>query len=65
MAAAVHFQLPVSFRMVRQVVEQGQCISENSTVHRAVSHVHPFCTKMLLSAIREGRSVRLPVPYTP
>ena len=43
-AAAVHFQLPVSLWMVRQVVEQGQCSREKSIVHTAVSHVHPLAT---------------------
>ena len=42
---AVHFQLCVSLRMVRQVVEQGQCISEKSIVHTAVSQVQPWSTR--------------------
>ena len=41
-AAAVHFQLPVSFFTVRSEVEQGQCISENKIVHTAVTQVQPF-----------------------
>ena len=41
-AAAVHFQLCDSLRMVRHVVEHGQCISENSIVHTAVTHVQPL-----------------------
>lgn len=42
---AVHFQLCVSFRMVRQVVEQGQCIREKSMVLTAVTQVQPLDTK--------------------
>ncbi len=42
---AVHFMLCVSFLMVRQVVEQGQCIKENSMVLTAVIQVQPFATK--------------------
>ena len=38
----VHFQLPVSFQMVQQVVEQGQWNRENTMTHSAVTQVHPF-----------------------
>ena len=33
-AAAVHLRLPVSFFMVRQVVEQGQWNREKTAMHR-------------------------------
>ena len=32
----VHFKLPVSFLIVRQVVPHGKCIKENSITHIAV-----------------------------
>ena len=44
----VHLTLCVSLRIVRQVVPHGQCISENSIVHSAVSQVHPFSTNSVL-----------------
>ena len=47
---AVHFKLPVSFLMVRSVVEQGQCIREKSIVLMAVIQVQPLLTKALSSA---------------
>ena len=40
-ARAVHFQLPVSFLMVKQVVPQGKCIREKIMTHRAVTQVQP------------------------
>ena len=39
MESRVHLALFVSLPMVRQVVEQGQCIREKSMVHTAVSPV--------------------------
>lgn len=44
-ARAVHFRLPVSFFMVKSVVEHGQCISEKTIKQSAVTAVHPFCVK--------------------
>ncbi len=38
---SVHFQLPVSLRMVSSVVEQGQWFIEKIMVFKAVSHVQP------------------------
>ncbi len=49
MDRAVHFQLPDSFLMVRQLVEQGQCIRENSIIQAAVSQVQPLDTNRSLS----------------
>ena len=46
-AAAVHRMLPVSFFMVRQVVEQGQCIRENRIMETAVAHVQPWEVRRL------------------
>lgn len=43
-ASAVHFQLFVSFFMVSNVVEQGQCIRENNMVLTAVIQVQPWLT---------------------
>ena len=36
-----HLKLWLSFFMVISVVEQGQCIRENTTAHIAVTDVHP------------------------
>ena len=58
---AVHFKLFVSFPMVIQVVEHGQCIKENSIVHIAVSQVQPLLTNSVCSCVRSLISVRLPV----
>lgn len=44
-ATAAHFQLPVSFRMVKSVVEHGQWKMENNNVHSAVVPVQPFARK--------------------
>lgn len=41
-AAAVHLRLPVSFFIVRSVVEHGQWQSEKSIMLTAVVHVQPF-----------------------
>ena len=43
-AAIVHFILPLSFFIVRQAVEQGQCIKLKSMVDKAVIKVHPLAT---------------------
>lgn len=44
--ANVHFQLPVSFFIVRRVVLQGKCKSVNSITLTAVSIVQPFCSRI-------------------
>ena len=46
----VHFRLPVSFLIVRQVVAQGQCIRENKIVLTAVIQVQPFAVKAAAAA---------------
>ena len=57
----VHFTLCVSFFIVKQVVLQGQCISENNITHTAVHHVHPFVTSKFLSSTKLSRFSRVPV----
>lgn len=59
-ARAVHFKLPVSFLMVRSVVEQGQCIREKSIVLMAVIQVQPLLTKSSLICERLSSSRMLP-----
>ena len=56
----VHFQLPVSFLMVIRVVEQGQCISENSIMLIAVIQVQPWSTKRARMASKSDSSRILP-----
>ena len=57
--ATVHFTLWVSFFIVRQVVEQGQCIRENSMVLTAVIQVQPWLTRRSLSTDRSLISLSL------
>lgn len=56
----IHLRLPVSFFMVKSVVEQGQCIRQNSTTHTAVTQVHPFWVSSAESEANESYSNRLP-----
>lgn len=58
--AIVHFTLWVSCFMVRQVVEHGQCIRENSMVLTAVIQVQPWLTNKSLSTDKSLISSRLP-----
>ena len=51
-ASPVHFQLPVSFLMVSGVVEQGQCMSENSMTLMAVTQVQPLATNSCFISAR-------------
>lgn len=60
-AKNVHFQLPVSFFIVRHVVEHGQCINENIIVHNAVTYVQPFSTNMFFSSTTFDISTISPV----
>ena len=60
-ATAVHFQLPVSFFMVRQVVEQGQWNRQKTIMHSAVFQVHPWAVRRLSSAEESLISTRWPV----
>lgn len=59
-AAKVHFQLFVSFFIVIQVVEQGQCIRENKSKFTAVIQVHPFWIKICFMKIVSVISVNTP-----
>lgn len=59
-AAAVHFKLPVSLRMVSRVVEQGQCIREKTAVQRAVVQVQPFALRTSFRAAKFSYPSRLP-----
>jgi len=58
---SVHLVLPVSLRMVRHVVLHGQCISENSMVHAAVSQVQPFSTNSARSSAKLSSSISAPL----
>ena len=60
-AAAVHFRLPVSFLMVRQVVEQGQWKRQKIIMHRAVFQVQPWDTRRFRRAEESLISTRYPV----
>lgn len=57
---SVHFRLCVSFFIVRQVVEHGQCSSENSMTLIAVTHVQPLSTSSCFSTLRSDTSSMLP-----
>lgn len=56
----VHFILWVSFRMVRQVVEQGQCIKEKRRVLTAVTQVQPLFTRSSFNTDRSSISKSFP-----
>ena len=58
---AVHLKLLHSFFIVRQVVEQGQCIRQNIEVQRAVSQVQPLLTNRVFSSAKFSYSTRLPL----
>ena len=59
-AAKVHFMLPVSFFMVKSVVEQGQWKREKRIVFMAVRVVQPFAKKSSFISTRERLSVTVP-----
>ena len=59
-ATKVHFKLPVSLRIVRQVVAQGQCISEKSIIFIAVIIVQPLFISRVFIIFKSFISVRLP-----
>lgn len=56
----VHFSLPLSFLIVRQVVEHGQCIKENNITHIAVSDVQPLDTKISFKVDKLSYPIKLP-----
>ena len=57
---AVHFQEPVSFFMVKRVVEQGQWNRQNRTMETAVCQVHPLAARSSLKTTESLISVRTP-----
>jgi len=57
---AVHFMLCVSFLIVRNVVEHGQCINENNIVLIAVIQVHPLLTNNSFNSVKLSNSIILP-----
>ena len=57
----VHLIEEVSFLTVKQVVEQGQCISENNITDTAVTQVQPLLTKTSLKVLKLLISTKLPV----
>lgn len=58
--AIVHLRLWVSFFIVKVVVAQGQCISENIITHMAVSQVHPLAISRFFSSVKLLNSNMLP-----
>ena len=56
----VHFKLPVSLWIVRQVVEHGQWNNENKIKHNAVFAVQPFAIKSAAKSERELVSTNVP-----
>ena len=56
----VHFRLPVSLRIVRQVVAHGQWTNVKSITLTAVVHVHPFCTRSCFKILISLISAKLP-----
>ena len=60
-ASAVHFMLPVSLRIVKQVVEHGQWNSENTAMQMAVFMVQPWAVKRANRAFWSAMSVSAPV----
>lgn len=61
MDTAVHFKLPVSFFMVRQVVEQGQWNREKTAMQTAVLTVHPLADSRLKMAVLSSMGARTPL----
>ena len=59
-ARIVHFQLLVSFLIVRQVVEQGQWNREKRIIHTAVSQVHPLSINKAFNSVKLFISIKLP-----
>lgn len=57
----VHFHDFVSFFIVKQVVEHGQCIKENSITDMAVIKVQPLSTNNVFNSVKLEKSVRVPV----
>ena len=58
---AVHLELLHSFFIVKQVVEQGQCIRQNNEVQRAVNQVQPLLTNRVFNSVKFSYSAKLPL----
>ena len=56
----VHFQLLVSFFIVKQVVEQGKWHSVKMITHMAVVIVQPLLTKIIFKVYKFSYSIILP-----
>ena len=61
-ANPTHFQLPVSFFIVSNVVVHGKCNKVNIITFIAVSNVHPFCIKICSMLNVFSKSTKLPLP---
>lgn len=61
----VHLILPVSFLIVKQVVEQGKCISEKIMKHIAVINVQPLSTNNVFRSNKLLNSIKFPVAIYP
>ena len=61
MDKAVHLILPVSFLIVKTVVEQGQWKRYRITILIAVKMLHPFETNISLIAESDESSLKLPL----
>ena len=59
---AIHFQLPVSFFIVNNVVVQGKCKSVNIITLIAVRSVQPFSTKICPIVLVFSISTSVPLP---
>ena len=57
----VHFKLPVSFFIVRHVVEQGKWHNEKTKTHIAVVMVQPLATNICLKLSKLENSTIFPV----
>ena len=57
----VHLKLLHSFFIVKQVVEQGQCIRQNSEVQSAVNQVQPLLTNRVFNSVKFSYSTKLPL----
>lgn len=60
-ASSTHFSLPVSFLTVSNVVEQGQCIRQNTTIQIAVVMLQPLADRIFPSEAVDI-SVIVPAP---
>lgn len=64
-ATITHLHFPVSFLMVKQVVEQGQCIKIKITTQTAVKRVQPLATNKSFKTVKSVISVIVPSDIYP